>query len=323
MHDWAMPEEHELRQFMTQDLAELRAEYDRIHDRAGEDPGTAGDEGEAGWAALLKAWLPASYHVVTKGRVLAADGAASPQIDVLVLSPNYPKRLLDKKLYLSGGVLAVFECKLTLDKAGLASAMRRVASFREVTRKFVETPRDVVLGPLFYGVLAHSHVWSDQTAIERLDDLIESLESREHPLHVPDLVCVGPLATWRKVVILSPAGPRPMFGASQGRSVSEVHATMMRDAPGDRPGDLPPATPIAHLLHSLLAHLAEFDSTLTPLVEYLGIAGTASRGTHGNVGVTYPYTVLPSHIGAELAARVTQRTDGYREFDPWSEIQHR
>jgi hypothetical protein len=47
---------------------------------------------------------------VTKGRILTETGYASPQIDVLILHPSYPKILLDKKMYLSGGVAAAFEC---------------------------------------------------------------------------------------------------------------------------------------------------------------------------------------------------------------------
>ncbi|UUE28839.1 hypothetical protein LRQ08_31025 (plasmid) [Rhodococcus qingshengii] len=97
-------------------------EYDRIFARATEDPGTAGDEGEENWASLLRQWLPIGYTVVTKGRVLFTDKTASPQVDVVVLRPGYPPRLLDKKLYLSSGVLAAFECKTTLKSERIGKA---------------------------------------------------------------------------------------------------------------------------------------------------------------------------------------------------------
>ena len=84
---------HELVTFMLQDAAEMQSKYDRIRGRTQEDPGTAGDEGEETWAALLRDWLPESYRVVTKGRLLAANGSAGPQLDVLVLRPGYPARL--------------------------------------------------------------------------------------------------------------------------------------------------------------------------------------------------------------------------------------
>ena len=92
--------DHELSEFLDQDLAELAREDARIRRRASEDPGTAGDEGEAVWAALLTRWL-APYQVVTKGRVLFPDGWASPQVDVVVLRRSYPPRLLDKKMFIS------------------------------------------------------------------------------------------------------------------------------------------------------------------------------------------------------------------------------
>jgi hypothetical protein len=107
-------QQHELHTFLAQDLGVMASEYDRIRARSTEDPGTAGDEGEEAWAAVLRDWLPDSYQIRTKGRVLGASGTAGPQVDIIVLRPGYPQRLLDKKLYLAGGVAAVFECKNTL-----------------------------------------------------------------------------------------------------------------------------------------------------------------------------------------------------------------
>src|ERR1700709_1795937 len=95
---------HELDTWVSQTTSEMASEYYRIRARASEVPGTAGDEGEENWAQLLREWLPSSHEVRTKGRILAHDGAASRQIDVVVLRPGYPKKLLDKKLYLTSGV---------------------------------------------------------------------------------------------------------------------------------------------------------------------------------------------------------------------------
>ena len=105
---------NELHAFMGQLQADIAADYERIRNRVSEDPGTAGDDGEETWAGLLREWLPPTYTVVTKGRVIAPDGKASPQVDVLVLKGVYPKKLLNRKMYLSAGVAAAFECKLTL-----------------------------------------------------------------------------------------------------------------------------------------------------------------------------------------------------------------
>lgn len=110
------PPRHELVDFLERASREVAAEYERITRTSSDDPGTAGDEGEENWAHVLRQWLPAGYHVVTKGRILGHDGRLSRQVDVLVLSPAYPQGLLTTgaKKYLASGVLAAFECKLSL-----------------------------------------------------------------------------------------------------------------------------------------------------------------------------------------------------------------
>jgi hypothetical protein len=107
---------HDLFVFMQEASEKMSAEYQRVHATAASDPGTAGDEGEENWASLLRDWLPTGFEVKTKGRLLSTDGRRSPQVDVIVLRPSYPRKLIDenKKVYLAEGVAAAFECKLTL-----------------------------------------------------------------------------------------------------------------------------------------------------------------------------------------------------------------
>lgn len=87
-----MPE-NQLHDHMRRVKADVLADYERIRKRVREDPGTAGDEGEETWAEVLRAWLPATYQVETKGRVMFVDGWSSPQVDVVVLKPWYPRGL--------------------------------------------------------------------------------------------------------------------------------------------------------------------------------------------------------------------------------------
>jgi len=81
-------ERHEIHDFLISSQRRIEEEYARITRRAEEDPGTAGDQGEENWAALLKNWLPSYFHIVTKGKILFASGQASSQVDVLVLVPS-------------------------------------------------------------------------------------------------------------------------------------------------------------------------------------------------------------------------------------------
>ena len=83
------PRPHDLEDFMKQVTSEMESEYLRIRSRALEDPGTAGDQGEENWAELLREWLPPTYKVVTRGRILSSDGRTSPQVDVLETISNW------------------------------------------------------------------------------------------------------------------------------------------------------------------------------------------------------------------------------------------
>src|SRR4051812_20093503 len=162
---------HELFDFVFAVTEDLAREYVRIQKRATEDPGTAGDQGEENWATLFKQWLPSYLHVVTKGRILTESGYASPQMDVLVLSPSYPKMLLDKKLYLAGGVLAAFECKITLKAEHVKAAVETSALLRRNMPKETGSPYRELNSPLIYGVLAHSHSWKGErsTPVENVE----------------------------------------------------------------------------------------------------------------------------------------------------------
>lgn len=210
---------HELAVWIQQTTQEMASEYERIRARATEDPGTAGDEGEENWAQLLREWLPSSYQVRTKGRILSHDGTASRQVDVVVLRPGYPAKLLDKKLYVASGVAAAFECKLTLTAAHLKEAVQTAAEIARMTAPRSGTPYRELVSPLVYGVLAHSHGWATSAgAIQKVTHgLAEGV--RTHAAHARehlDLVCVADTCTLLKsteVRILKPPPASPTFSA--------------------------------------------------------------------------------------------------------------
>jgi hypothetical protein len=152
-------QKHDFFDFMNSVKSNMAAEYDRIRRRSTDDPGTAGDEAEENWADFLRSWLPANYPVVTKGRILNTKGIASPQVDILVLRPNYPLALRDKKHYFAGGVLAAFECKLTLRRADLKKAFSNAVFIKSLWPIRKGNPYDELHQPIIYGLLAHSHEW--------------------------------------------------------------------------------------------------------------------------------------------------------------------
>lgn len=131
---------NELFDYMTSATKQMAERYELIRRRRSEDPGTAGDRGEENWAELFRDWLPQYFQVVTKGRILNHEGKTSPQIDVLVLSPSYPRQLLHEKLYLAGGVEAAFECKTTLEPEHIDKAVSTASAIRKLLPERTGTP---------------------------------------------------------------------------------------------------------------------------------------------------------------------------------------
>ena len=197
-----MPEEnsHDLYDFMQQLSDEMAAEYDRIQKRATEDPGTAGDQGEENWAELLRGWLPSTYKVVTKGKIISQDGSTSPQVDVLVLKDIYPEKLINKKLYLAAGVAAAFECKTTLKAEHIEQAVKTCIKIKDLYPVREGTPYKELHAPIVYGLLAHSHSWKNPNSTPEANIEQKLLEFDElyvsHPRQTLDLFCVADFGTW-------------------------------------------------------------------------------------------------------------------------------
>lgn len=92
-------EPHDFFKLLASVNESLARDYKRIRKRSAEDPGTAGDQAEEDWAEILRAWLPATYPVVTKGRILFEDKTSSPQVDLIVLKPSYPLGLRHENIF--------------------------------------------------------------------------------------------------------------------------------------------------------------------------------------------------------------------------------
>jgi hypothetical protein len=282
---------HELEDFLEQDRAEIAAEYERIFRRSTEDPGTAGDQGEENWTDFLRQWLPPSYQVVTRGRVLFPDGTATPQIDILVLRGTYPPRLLSKKLYLSSGVVAAFECKNTLTAKHITDAAATAALLKANTYLRQGTLRSELHATPVFGLLAHSHSWKAKSSnpIDNVDARItEVLNGIGHPSGLIDIICVADLGAWTLVHWVECPWLydddfrefRRKAGALPGGSVTTGYFRYVEANCGDReePTEEAP-NPIAVLVAELLKRLAWDDADLLPIADYLRIAGITASGT--------------------------------------------
>jgi hypothetical protein len=278
---------HELFDFVVSATNELAQEYSRIQKKVREDPGTAGDEGEENWAELFRKWLPSTYHVRTKGRILSETGQSGPQIDVVILHPTYPPHLLSKKQFLAAGVAAAFECKLTLRAGHVEAAVANAAAIRRLlVRRRGGTPHRDLQSPLLYGLLAHSHDWTgnDPPPAARIEGQLCDADQRRavHPSECVDLVCVADLATYvqHKNCYWEPPPERPdlqpCIRTGFCPHVPE-HAALIRSLQGIQ-ALKNPFLPIGSFLCSLFRLLAWEDPGLRPLAEYFFFTGMAAGG---------------------------------------------
>jgi hypothetical protein len=312
---------HELEVFLRQDQAEMEAEYRRIYKRTSEDPGTAGDEGEENWAALLREWLPSRYQVVTKGRIVFPDRSASAQVDVVVLRASYPQRLLNKKLYLSSGVVAAFECKNTLTAAHVREAARTAAAIKTCIARTPGTLQCELRLPLVYGLLAHSHSWKAETSTptENVDGaLLEGLTGIEHPSAFIDIICVADLAAWT----LSHFIECPWFYEPKVRELRTevgvpadgwVQSQYTRFTDGVFAADARTPNPLAILITHLLQWAGWDDVDVRPIADYFRIAGLMGSGT--GPSIPWPLTIFTDEVHARLKVQPPS-TGSF--WDSWS-----
>ncbi|HZB29333.1 MAG TPA: DUF6602 domain-containing protein [Streptosporangiaceae bacterium] len=292
---------HELHIFLDQVAAEMRAEYERIYLRSREDPGTAGDEGESNWATLLADWLPEDIYVSPKGRILAADGTASPQLDVVLLAGDYPRKLRQKKLYLAGGVLAAFECKNTLRKAHLAKLFSNAKAIRALSPQQEGNFYGEAFSPILYGLLAHSHEWESDRAAEVIDGEIRRLHAASsHPADLPAVISVSDLHTWEHMY--TPLRPRVLADDQEleymksmdvGKWSYYTRSDFMRWMPLGReyaPGEGPQIAkdrpnPIGELILYLLRHLSHKNRSGIRMADYYQKVGLS--GGVGNISTRF------------------------------------
>jgi hypothetical protein len=316
---------NDLIDFMKSATRQMEDDYRQIQKSATEDPGTAGDQGEENWAKLLRNWLPHTFHVVTKGRIISEMGIASPQVDVLVLQPEYPPHLLNTKLYLAAGVLAAFECKLTLKASHIGDFIdNSVAIKSNLTRPRPETPYDELQTRLLFGLLSHSNSWKGKksdavgTIQAKLDS--EDLIRIKHPRHMPDIICVADVACWcaTKMSYL-----RPQIADYNGQLFSTVyisgrgpishyscHSAAFENVPNG-------STPIGSMITMLILKLAYRNLHLRPLSRYY--MGTGIRAISvGNVGRNWS----PEVISEDLRNTILNIKPTNDYWDEWGVFIH-
>ena len=312
---------HDLYDFMQQVSDEMSAEYHRIKRRAAEDPGTAGDQGEENWAELLRGWIPPSYEVVTKGRIISEDGRTSPQVDVVVLKDVYPRNLLSKKLYLAAGVAAAFECKTTLKASHIAEATRTCARIKDLYSARSGTPYRELYTPILYGLLAHSHSWKGDNSTPESNIALKLLQADvdyvSHPRQSLDVLCVADLGTWTtaKTTFLGPRqvdfakNPKiaQMYGSSGSAVSYQVNHSLSYENQDKH------FTPIGAFVSHLIRRIAWENAGLRDLADYYRLAKLDGAGQGG--GRHWPSSIYSEEIRPRVEAGILSNG---KSWDEWS-----
>ncbi|UQS23441.1 hypothetical protein L1857_11705 [Amycolatopsis thermalba] len=277
----AMKPQHDLFDLMQQMSNHMAAEYARIRLRAREDPGTAGDQGEENWAELLRRWLPAGCHVVTKGRVISSTGQVSGQLDVFVLSPQYPRGLLGNKLRLAAGVLAAFECKNTLPPRDVRSTLQKAAALNALSRSDPSVKHRITSG-----LLAHSSEFPAGKVDGNQHPIGLSLHQIgmdvvQNPFDYLDLVCVADVGTWELTLAsmeIPEVMPESLISSYNGPMRIPGEGPLFRNTPPDPvKHDIQPNA-IGRFLAILLRELGKDDNTLMPMARYFHNVGLTGIG---------------------------------------------
>lgn len=304
---------HDLADFFAYTQREIECEYDRITRRSAEDPGTAGDEGEENWANLLRQWLPAGYHVVTKGRILGTDGTASSQVDVIVLRPFYPPGLIrsGKKQYLSAGVAAAFSCKLTTRAEGVLEACRKSAEIKRLLPLREGSPIQELYAPMVFGFLAHAHHWNAPGS-EPIDNVFKNVtrglnEEAAHPREALDIICIANLLSTRVYKIpdarvLTDQWHGVCANPQSGLGPISVHYR--------RPGNEGQSFPVAAMVCDIVEMLGFEYEDLLPLAQYFHQAGLGGTGTLIHDRIWPPEEVYTHKLKSMLPHRLRNGANG-------------
>jgi hypothetical protein len=289
-----MASKHDLEHLVRQATGNIAAEYERMRQIAKEDPGTSGDQGEENWAELLVKWLPGTFHVVTKGRILSSTGQTSDQIDVLVLSPSYPRGLLTNKLYIAAGVLASFECKRTLRREHIQKAVRSGVKLARMT-----AADSCVSHHIIYGLLAHSYgIGSDRTTpAAAVGAALAEADAKEvtDPRECLDFVCVPNLGTWSLT-----RAPFEKIDTNSLMANDEGRGTLMTFHMGPLDGNefdeaSTDTDAFGRFLTGLLRRLGEADESIAAIAKYFEGAGLYGVG-RGRKMREWPFTSIPEDL---------------------------
>lgn len=274
-----MVEAHVHHRWLVEVTAQIQADYDRLHVTAGDDPQRAGHGGEATWADLLRDWLPPAYEVVTRRYIVPEIGDDCFEMDLVVLSPGYPRAIRGKEEVMAGGVAAAFSARLTVDAEGIADGLDRAVRLRRGLLRRDGSPLSEMVGAFPVGLLAHGHDWTapGSNPAANVANALELGHTRlSHPREMLDYACIANLGTWctMRAPFLPPQaltnnpGATPEMRAGGAALVATV-ATDPEKSP----------SPVGVLVATLYQRLAYADHALRGVADGFRLTDTLGEGS--------------------------------------------
>ncbi len=256
------------------------------------------------------------------------DKSTSPQLDILVLRPSYPLSLRRQKHYFSGGVVAAFECKLTLRRADIERAFETAALIKKKCRQHSwwvdgrNTPYGELVQLPIVGLLSHSHSWRSKWPSTPISNCIDDFypQFADHPRELLDVVCVADAGTFAvlKDIDVGPGVPEDVIETLRELDLSEAISISYTiqddykiedDNQKEGAGFSKRGRTLAALIFSLIKWMAWDDISLRPWAEHL-----EALDFWGSI---YKPTYLPSSDVLPAAMLKKIRRSGLTE-DRWS-----
>jgi hypothetical protein len=321
--------EHSLQKFVKDAASQIQSDYDAIRLHASADPGTAGDSAEASWVSVLKDWLPPSFRVETKGRIIGPNGELSDQVDIVVLKPSYPPKLAEKKIWLAAGIAAVFECKLTLKHEHVQRTFDSCVKLKRLFVPRLGTPYSELHAPAFFGLLAHSHNWKTSPSELLENKILEAEKSVSHPRELVDFICVADVGCWSTHIIvgITQRELQPLLILSLIEQPNFIHTLQNLPILGMQTVYVGPVKttngssfnpdPVGALIFSLLDKLAWLHPELRDIAAYFQSVGV--DGSRGGKLRFWPVSLLSESLQLDIHSGKLQDYDYVLNQKSWSE----
>ena len=181
-------------------------------------------------------------------------------------------------MFLAGGVLAAFECKITLKPDHLPKFFKTAKSIKNLTPlKGYRNIYEETHSPIYVGLLAHSHNWSKNGTVERIGNALHKNDIKlvTKPIEIPDLFCIADTCTWTAKKWLAPQ--INYYRLDVGECIMTDSSSDQRENPTiTQKSEI--AIPIATALKSMIHRLSKEHEGLRSLALYFQSTITDSGG---------------------------------------------